>query len=78
VFFGEAPVTDFASARASETWRFAPFFHALLDGGVYLPCSAFESWFVSAALDDAAFDRIADALPLAAHKAATAAKESQP
>ena len=79
VFFGEAPVTDFASARASETWRFPPFFHALLDGGVYLPCSAFEAWFVSAALDDAAFARIADALPTAARKAAeAAAKESKP
>jgi glutamate-1-semialdehyde 2,1-aminomutase len=78
VFFGDAPVTDFASARASETWRFAPFFHALLDAGIYPPCSAFEAWFVSAALDNAAFDRIADALPLAAHKAATAAKESTP
>jgi len=74
VFFGEAPVTDFASARASETWRFPAFFHALLDAGVYPPCSAFEAWFVSAALDDAAFARIADALPAAA----AAAKESKP
>jgi glutamate-1-semialdehyde 2,1-aminomutase len=74
VFFGEAPVTDFASARASETWRFPSFFHALLDGGVYPPCSAFEAWFVSAALDDAAFARIAEALPAAA----AAAKESKP
>ena len=75
VFFGDAPVTDFASARASETWRFAPFFHALLDGGVYPPCSAFEAWFVSAALDDAAFARIVDALPAAAE---AAAKETKP
>ena len=37
VFFTDAPVTDFASARASETWRFPPFFHALLDAGVYPP-----------------------------------------
>ena len=74
VFFGEAPVTDFASARASETWRFPPFFHALLDAGVYPPCSAFEAWFVSAALDDNAFDRITEALPAAA----AAAKESRP
>jgi glutamate-1-semialdehyde 2,1-aminomutase len=74
VFFTEQPVTDFAAARASETWRFPPFFHALLDRGVYPPCSAFEAWFVSAALDDAAFDRIADALPAAA----AAAKESKP
>ena len=29
--------------RASETWRFPPFFHALLDGGVYPPPSAFET-----------------------------------
>jgi glutamate-1-semialdehyde 2,1-aminomutase len=70
VFFADEPVTDFAWARASQTWRYPPFFHALLDAGVYPPCSAFETWFVSAALDDAAFDRIAEALPAAAHAAA--------
>jgi glutamate-1-semialdehyde 2,1-aminomutase len=74
VFFAEQPVTDFAAARASETWRFPPFFHALLDGGVYAPPSAFETWFVSAALDDDAFDRIAAALPGAARAAARAEK----
>ncbi len=72
VFFGDAPVTDFASAKATETWRYPAFFHALLDAGVYPPCSAFETWFVSAALDDAAFDRIAAALPAAAQAAAQA------
>ena len=72
VFFTDEPVTDFASARASETWRFPPFFHALLDGGVYGPPSAFETWFVSAALDDGAFERIAEALPAAARAAAEA------
>ncbi|WP_020101223.1 glutamate-1-semialdehyde 2,1-aminomutase [Mycobacterium sp. 360MFTsu5.1] len=72
VFFGDAPVTDFVSAKATETWRYPAFFHALLDAGVYPPCSAFETWFVSAALDDAAFDRIADALPAAAQAAAQA------
>jgi glutamate-1-semialdehyde 2,1-aminomutase len=71
VFFGEQPVTDFAAARASDTWRYPAFFHALLDAGVYLPCSAFEAWFVSAALTDEAFDRIACALPAAARAAAT-------
>lgn len=73
VFFSDTPVTDFASARASQTWRYPPFFHALLDAGVYPPCSAFEAWFVSAALDDAAFDQIAAAVPLAARRAAEAA-----
>ncbi|CAM3130375.1 glutamate-1-semialdehyde-2,1-aminomutase [Mycobacterium intermedium] len=70
VFFADTPVTDFASARASETWRYPAFFHALLDAGVYPPCSAFEAWFVSAVLDDKAFERIADALPAAARAAA--------
>jgi glutamate-1-semialdehyde 2,1-aminomutase len=77
VFFSETPVTDFASARASATWRYPPFFHALLDAGVYPPCSAFEAWFVSTALDDTAFDRIAESLPLAA-RAAAAAQEDRP
>ncbi len=72
VFFTEDDVTDFASARASQTWRFPPFFHALLDAGVYPPCSAYEAWFVSAALDDEAFARIEAALPAAAHAAAAA------
>lgn len=75
VFFTDGPVTDFASARASQTWRYPPFFHALLDAGVYPPCSAFEAWFVSAALDDAAFERIADALPVAARRAAAARED---
>ncbi|MFL0176934.1 glutamate-1-semialdehyde 2,1-aminomutase [Mycobacterium sp. SMC-18] len=72
VFFGDGDVVDFKTAKATETWRYPAFFHALLDAGVYPPCSAFETWFVSAALDDAAFDRIADALPAAAQAAAQA------
>jgi glutamate-1-semialdehyde 2,1-aminomutase len=72
VFFGNGQVTDFDSAKATETWRYPAFFHGLLDAGIYPPCSAFETWFVSAALDDAAFERIADALPGAARAAAQA------
>ncbi|OMC00418.1 glutamate-1-semialdehyde-2,1-aminomutase [Mycobacterium sp. NS-7484] len=72
VFFTEGPVTDFATAKDTETWRFPPFFHALLEAGVYPPCSAFETWFVSSVLDDEAFSRIADALPGAARAAAEA------
>ena len=44
----------------------------MLDSGVYLPPSAFEAWFVTAAHDDAAVDRIAAALPSAAKAAAAA------
>ncbi|WP_027500727.1 glutamate-1-semialdehyde 2,1-aminomutase [Rhodococcus sp. UNC363MFTsu5.1] len=72
VFFADRPVTNYAEAKASDTWRFPAFFHALLSRGVYAPPSAFEAWFVSAALDDAAFDRIAAALPAAAKAAAAA------
>ncbi|HEX2902976.1 MAG TPA: glutamate-1-semialdehyde 2,1-aminomutase [Jatrophihabitans sp.] len=72
VFFGAEPVTNFAEAQASETFRFRPFFHAMLEAGVYLPPSAYETWFVSAALDDQAIGRIAEALPAAARAAAEA------
>ena len=54
VFFTGAPVRDFAAAQAAQTWRYKPFFHAMLDAGVYLPPSAFEAWFVNSAMDDAA------------------------
>ncbi|MGN6608825.1 MAG: glutamate-1-semialdehyde 2,1-aminomutase [Jatrophihabitans sp.] len=72
IFFTADPVTDFAGAQAAETFRYRPFFHAMLDAGVYLPPSAFEAWFVNAALDDEAIGRIADALPVAARAAAAA------
>lgn len=72
VFFDDGPVSDYAAAKACATWRFPAFFHALLERGVYPPPSAFEAWFVNAAMDDAAFDVIADALPAAAAAAASA------
>jgi glutamate-1-semialdehyde 2,1-aminomutase len=72
VFFAEKPVTDFAGAQAAETFRYRPFFHSMLDAGVYLPPSGFEAWFVNAAMDDAAMGRVAEALPAAARAAATA------
>jgi glutamate-1-semialdehyde 2,1-aminomutase len=72
VFFGPDEVTDYDSARRQDTFRYTGFFHAMLERGVYLPPSAFESWFVSAAHDDAALERVADALPHAARAAAAA------
>jgi len=70
LFTSTGPVRDYAGVQATETWRFPAFFHALLAHGVYAPPSAFESWFVSAALDDEAFEVIAAALPAAARAAA--------
>ncbi|MGB8021868.1 MAG: glutamate-1-semialdehyde 2,1-aminomutase [Candidatus Nanopelagicales bacterium] len=70
VFFASLDVTDYASARAQDTTAFARFFHAMLDGGVWLPPSAFEAWFVSAAHGPADLEVIAAALPRAARAAA--------
>jgi glutamate-1-semialdehyde 2,1-aminomutase len=65
-------VTNYEQAGKQETWRFAAFFSTMLDAGVYLPPSAYEAWFLSAAHDDAAMDRIFAALPSAARAAALA------
>jgi len=73
-FFTADPVTDYAGAKAAETWRYPAFFHAMLDHGVYLPPSAFEGWFVSTALDDEAFERIETGLAAAARAAAAATR----
>jgi glutamate-1-semialdehyde 2,1-aminomutase len=70
VFFAEGAVTDFASATRQQVSRYAAFFHAMLAEGVYLPPSAYEAWFLSAAHDDAALERVAAALPKAAAAAA--------
>ena len=72
VFFTDADVRDYDSARTQVVPAFKAFFHAMLAGGVYLPPSAFESWFVSTAIDDAAWEQISAALPVAARAAAAA------
>jgi glutamate-1-semialdehyde 2,1-aminomutase len=73
VFLGRTePVRDFGDARAQSAPAYAAFFHAMLDGGVYLPPSPFEAWFLSASHDAPAIARIAAALPAAARAAATA------
>ena len=72
VRFAEGQGHNFEEMKAAETHRYAPFFHALLESGVFAPPSAFETWFVSTALTDADFDKIEQALPAAAHAAAAA------
>ncbi len=48
-FFTDGPVTDYESAKRSDTARFGRFFRAMLERGVYLAPSQFEAAFVSAA-----------------------------
>ena len=55
-FFTDSPVTDYASAKASDTARYGRFFHAMLAGGVFLAPSQFEAAFVSLAHGPADLD----------------------
>jgi glutamate-1-semialdehyde 2,1-aminomutase len=52
VFFTDQPVTDWDSAKRSDTARFGRFFRAMLERGVYLAPSQFEAAFLSAAHTD--------------------------
>jgi glutamate-1-semialdehyde 2,1-aminomutase len=53
LFFNPDQVINYATATQSDTARFAKFFHAMLDRGVYLACSQYEAHFVSAAHTEA-------------------------
>ncbi|WP_448808174.1 glutamate-1-semialdehyde 2,1-aminomutase [Agromyces bauzanensis] len=74
--FGEEAATsgvrDYGGVQRQESWRYPPFFHAMLDAGVSLPPSVFEAWFVTATHDGDAIGRVIEALPAAARAAASA------
>jgi glutamate-1-semialdehyde 2,1-aminomutase len=57
LFFTDSPVTDLDSAKKSDTARFARFFWAMMDRGIYLPCSQFEAAFVSTAHTEGQIDQ---------------------
>ncbi|MFG2649738.1 glutamate-1-semialdehyde 2,1-aminomutase [Streptomyces sp. NPDC048436] len=76
VFFTDREVRSYEDAKTQESFRFTAFFHSMLSQGVYLPPSAFESWFVSTAHDERAVERIAAALPSAARAAAEATEST--
>ena len=57
IHFSEQPVIDFASASAANNDRFKKYFHAMLRRGIYLPPSAFESWFLNNALTKEDIDK---------------------
>ena len=61
VFFNAKPVTNFDDAQKSDKALFGRVFHSLLDKGVYLPPSALEAWFLTAAHTDEDIDRSVDA-----------------
>lgn len=63
---------DYTEAQAQDTFRYAPFFHAMREQGVALPPSVFEAWFLTAAHGEDELQRIEAALPIAAAAAARA------
>ena len=60
-FFTDADVTDYDTAKLSDTTRFGKFFHAMLERGIYLPPSQFEALFVSTAHTEADIERTVEA-----------------
>ncbi|MBN8784581.1 MAG: glutamate-1-semialdehyde-2,1-aminomutase [Sphingobacteriales bacterium SCN 48-20] len=56
VHFSDKPVNNFADAAAANNERFNRYFHHMLNAGVYLPPSAYETWFISNALEQADLD----------------------
>jgi glutamate-1-semialdehyde 2,1-aminomutase len=67
VHFGSHPVTDFASAAACDIEKFKRFFHHMLERGIYLPPSAYESWFLNNALSYQDLDRTIEAVIAFSH-----------
>jgi glutamate-1-semialdehyde 2,1-aminomutase len=66
VHFTDLPVTDFASSSRSDMQKFSRFFHAMLEQGIYLPPSAFESWFLNNAISTRDLDETIEAASQAA------------
>ncbi len=62
VHFGAHKVIDFETAAACDTTTFNRFFHHMLNHGIYLPPSAFESWFLSDALSENDIEKTLDAI----------------
>lgn len=62
VHFTDEPVVDFASAAKGNNDTFKKYFHGMLDQGVYLPPSAFESYFLNDALDHGDLDHTIEAV----------------
>ena len=61
MFFAEGPVRNFAEAKHSNTSRYAKWFHAMLDNGVYLAPSQFEAAFISSTHSNEIIDRTLEA-----------------
>ncbi len=61
LFFAPGPIESFTDAKRSDTRRYAVFFHAMRERGIFLPPAQFEAWFVSTAHGEADLRRTARA-----------------
>lgn len=68
IFFTEYPIVDFTSASGANNTLFKKFFHAMLNRGIYLPPSPFESWFICNALTNEDLDKTIVAAKEAAYE----------
>ncbi|MGF1505737.1 MAG: glutamate-1-semialdehyde 2,1-aminomutase [Anaerolineae bacterium] len=76
LYFSEAPVTNYSEAKASDTMRYATYFHALVEEGVYVAPSAFEAGFTSIAHEGEALDHTIEAVRRAFQRVAEQAEQS--
>ena len=68
IFFSGSPVMNWTSASRADTSRYAAFFNAMLENGIYLPPSQFESCFLSTAHQDAEISKTTEAARCAFEK----------
>jgi glutamate-1-semialdehyde 2,1-aminomutase len=61
LFFTKQEVTDFDTAKTSDTQKFTKYFNSMLEKGIYLPPSQFEAWFVSIAHSNEDLDKTIEA-----------------
>jgi glutamate-1-semialdehyde 2,1-aminomutase len=62
LFFTPTPVRDYASALTADAAQYGKFFRSCLDSGIFLPPSAYESWFLSTAHDGPIVDRACEGI----------------
>ncbi len=69
-FFTAKNVTNFKTAQLADTQKFKRFFWAMMEQGVFLPPSQFESWFLSSAMTSTDLQKVANAVDYALYKVA--------
>jgi glutamate-1-semialdehyde 2,1-aminomutase len=67
VHFSDKPVNNFVDAATANNAMFNRFFHSMLDNGVYLPPSAYETWFISHSISESDIQHTIDSASMFLH-----------